>query len=82
MCYPTPPTTGACFLVGGVYYRTQEFNALSNRTSSSLLFLATIGIMIPTLAASVIPHTDDPGEGPDEWVLSISRGVAIIMLCW
>ena len=36
---------------GGMYYKTQSFNAVGNRTCASLLFLAAIGIIMPTAAA-------------------------------
>ena len=41
-------------LVGGLFHRTQTFNAMSNRTSASLLFLACLGIAIPTAASHLI----------------------------
>jgi Ca2+:H+ antiporter len=49
---------GASFLLGGLKYHTQEFNRVSARLQASLLFLATIALLIPsavsdTTAASV-----------------------------
>jgi len=44
---------GASFLLGGFRYHTQEFNRISARLQAGLLFLATIGLLIPsTVGAS------------------------------
>ncbi len=39
---------GASFLLGGLKYHMQEFNRVSARLQASLLFLATIGLLIPS----------------------------------
>src|SRR5882724_3353039 len=39
---------GASFLLGGLKYHVQEYNRGSARLQASLLFLATIGILIPS----------------------------------
>ena len=39
---------GASFLLGGLKYHTQEFNRVSARLQSCLLFLATIALLIPS----------------------------------
>jgi Ca2+:H+ antiporter len=39
---------GASFLLGGLKYHTQEFNRISARLQASLLFLATIALLIPS----------------------------------
>ena len=39
---------GASFLLGGLKYHVQEFNRVSARLQASLLFLATIGLLIPS----------------------------------
>lgn len=44
---------GCCFLFGGLRHKIQLFNALANKVSSSLLFLASIAIIIPTSAKTV-----------------------------
>jgi hypothetical protein len=44
---------GCCFLFGGIKHKIQLFNALANKVSSSLLFLASIAIIIPTSAKTV-----------------------------
>src|SRR5437763_10285730 len=39
---------GACFLLGGLRYHVQEFNRVAARFQAGLLFLATIGLLIPS----------------------------------
>ena len=39
---------GASFLLGGLKYHVQEFNRISARMQASLLFLATIALLIPS----------------------------------
>lgn len=39
-----------CFFFGGFRHKQQTFNALANKVSSSLLFLACIAIIIPSTA--------------------------------
>ena len=42
---------GASFLLGGVRYHLQEFNRVAARFQAGLLFLATIGLLIPSAVA-------------------------------
>ena len=42
---------GASFLLGGLKYHLQEFNRVSARLQASLLFLATIALLIPSAVA-------------------------------
>jgi len=39
---------GASFLIGGLAFHVQEFNRISARLQASLLFLATIALLIPS----------------------------------
>ncbi len=39
---------GMSFLLGGLKYHVQEFNRVSSRLQASLLFLATIALLIPS----------------------------------
>ena len=39
---------GASFLLGGLKYHLQEFNRISARLQASLLFLATIALLVPS----------------------------------
>ena len=41
---------GMCFFFGGLKYKEQRFSTLANKVSSCLLFLACIGIIIPSTA--------------------------------
>jgi Ca2+:H+ antiporter len=44
---------GMSFLLGGLKYHVQEFNHVSARVQSSLLFLATIALLIPSVVQKV-----------------------------
>src|SRR5215212_6284582 len=39
---------GASFLLGGLKYHLQEFNQLAARFQAGLLFLATVGLLVPS----------------------------------
>ncbi len=39
---------GACLLLGGLKYHVQEYNRISARMQASLLFLATVALLIPS----------------------------------
>src|SRR5687767_11577597 len=47
---------GASFLLGGLTYHVQEFNRVNARLQASLLFLATVALLMP----SVVKVTDAP----------------------
>src|SRR5689334_9037882 len=54
---------GASFLIGGLKYHVQEYNRVSARLQTSLLFLATIAMLVPSIvpdagfaASSVFTH--------------------------
>src|SRR5919107_1657687 len=42
---------GGSFLIGGLRHHEQQFNRVSARLLSSLLFLATVGLLVPSLVA-------------------------------
>ena len=44
---------GASFLLGGLKYHVQDFNRASARLQASLLFLATIALLIPSAVRSI-----------------------------
>lgn len=67
---------GCSFFFGGLYHKTQTFNAVGNRACSSLLMLACIGIIIPTAATKLV----DAEDSHEEWILDISRGTAVLLL--
>jgi Ca2+:H+ antiporter len=39
---------GAAFLVGGLRYHVQEYNRVSARVQASMLFLATVALLVPS----------------------------------
>jgi Ca2+:H+ antiporter len=43
---------GASFLLGGMKYHVQEFNRLNARMQASLLFLATIALLVPSAVSA------------------------------
>lgn len=77
---------GCCFLAGGFTRVQQTFNQTVAQTMSSLMALATAGLLIPAAfhASVTIPKKDvgfpDPNSDSDSKILSLSRGVAIILL--
>jgi len=42
---------GGAFLIGGLAHSVQEFNRLGARFQASLLFIATVALLVPTIAA-------------------------------
>lgn len=69
--------TGCSFFFGGLWNKTQRFNATGNQASSSLLFLASVGFLIPTGAGLLFGGDKEHNH---ELVLGISRGTAVILL--
>ena len=67
-----------CFFFGGVSYKTQRFNASGARTQYSLLLLAILALVIPTVVLLT-------GARPESELL-ISRGcacvLAVLYLCY
>lgn len=64
---------GASFLFGGLRYKTQEFNKVSVHLQTGLLFLASIGLLIPTFLKS--GHISESGL-----IQKVSDGNAVILL--
>lgn len=67
---------GCCFLFGGARFKVQNFNAVANQATSSLLFLSCISIVLPT-AAMQLSLADEVTQTE---LLGISRWTAVIML--
>jgi Ca2+:H+ antiporter len=65
---------GASFLLGGLKYHLQEFNRISARFQASLLFLATIALLVP----SVLVKADSTLQSAFTGKLSV--GLAILLL--
>jgi Ca2+:H+ antiporter len=51
---------GASFLLGGLKHHIQDYNRVNARLQASLLFLATIALLAPTLARGVNPESAVP----------------------
>ncbi|GBL49837.1 Vacuolar calcium ion transporter [Candidozyma auris] len=76
---------GCCFIAGGITRVQQTFNQTVAQTMSSLMALATAGLLIPAAFHSSVPSDGkakfpDPNSDADFKILSLSRGVAIILL--
>ncbi|MCB5204076.1 calcium/proton exchanger [Neorhizobium sp. T786] len=65
---------GGSFLLGGLKHHLQEFNRVNARFQASLLFLATIAILVPSLVSE--------GESASAAALSqqLSLGLAILLI--
>jgi Ca2+:H+ antiporter len=64
---------GASFLLGGLKHHVQEYNRVSARLQSSLLFLATVALLIPS-AVSAAP------AGDPEFTRQLSLGLAALLI--
>jgi Ca2+:H+ antiporter len=65
---------GASFLLGGLKYHTQEFNRVSARLQASLLFLATIALLIP----SAVKAADS--EPAAAFMEQLSLGLSVLLI--
>lgn len=79
---------GCCFIAGGITRVQQTFNQTVAQTMSSLMALATAGLLIPAAFHASIPPPKgsgnvgfpDPNSDADIKILSMSRGVSVILL--
>src|SRR5215217_8022972 len=65
---------GASFLVGGLKYRVQEFNRVNARFQSSLLFVATVAILIPSAVSAADSIT------MSEFTRKLSVGLSLLLI--
>ncbi len=65
---------GGAFLLGGLRHHVQTFNRTSARLQASLLFLATVGLLVP----SVIGSADRVQEG--SLMGQLSAGLAVLLI--
>jgi Ca2+:H+ antiporter len=65
---------GLALLLGGLKYRTQEYNRAAARFQSGLLLLAAIALLVP----SMIGSSDRPGA--DTFALQLSVGLSVLPL--
>jgi Ca2+:H+ antiporter len=65
---------GVSLLLGGLRYRTQEYNPVTARLQAGLLFLATVALVIP----SAFGNSDRPGAA--RFVHELSIGLSVLLL--
>ncbi|RVO48904.1 calcium/proton exchanger [Sinorhizobium meliloti] len=65
---------GGAFLIGGLNHHLQEFNRVNARFQASLLFLATIAILVPSLTSGL---DRTPAA---EFSQQLSLGLAILLI--
>ena len=65
---------GASFLLGGLKYHVQEFNRVSARLQASLLFLATVALLVPSTVAQA-DETRAAGFTQD-----VSLGLSVLLI--
>merc|ERR1711959_472921 len=66
---------GMCFLFGGVKFKTQSFNGEGARAQSSLLLLAVLAMVVPTICmVNMKEHEEKEKE-----VLHVSRMSALVL---
>ncbi len=68
---------GCCFLAGGIKHHEQFFNVTVASTMSSLLAVASASLIIPATISDTL--TSKP-LNPQDTLLTISRGTAIVLL--
>lgn len=77
---------GCCFIAGGITRVQQTFNQTVAQTMSSLMALATAGLLIPAAFHASVPGPSpelpfpDPNNDFDSKILALSRGTAVILL--
>ncbi|KAK9915517.1 hypothetical protein WJX75_000169 [Coccomyxa subellipsoidea] len=67
---------GFCFLCGGSKYKQQSFNMMVNKACCSLLFIASVAIVIPTSALSFF----GPQRVTDDTLRNLSHAIAILLI--
>ncbi len=63
---------GGSFLIGGLKYHEQEFNRITARVQSGLLFLATVALLVPSFVAQT--------DGRDAVTQPLSLGLAGLLI--
>lgn len=78
---------GCCFIAGGITRVQQTFNQTVAQTMSSLMALATAGLLIPAAFHASLPKPKESHEFPnpnpgssDGLIISLSRGVSLVLL--
>ena len=65
---------GACLLLGGLKYHVQEYNRINARVQASLLFLATVALLIP----SAVSQGDSVAGAA--FTQKLSAGLSILLM--
>jgi Ca2+:H+ antiporter len=63
---------GGSFLIGGLRHHEQQFNRINARVQSSLLFLATVALLVPSLVAQA--------DGREAVTQPLSLGLAVLLI--
>lgn len=71
---------GCCFLAGGINRVQQSFNQTVAQTMSSLMAVSTASLLIPAAFHSTLPKDDGGNSKYDGLIVSLSRGVSIVLL--
>lgn len=67
---------GAALLLGGLKFHVQEYNRISARLQSGLLFLATIALLVP----SVLVEVDSAPARQDGFIEILSIGLSVLLI--
>ncbi|CCM79520.1 calcium/proton exchanger [Rhizobium mesoamericanum] len=67
---------GGSFLLGGLKHHIQEFNRVNARFQASMLFLATIAVLVPSLISEV----DQPPAPAVSQTLSLGLSILLIVV--
>jgi Ca2+:H+ antiporter len=65
---------GASFLLGGLKHHAQEFNRANSRLQAGLLFLATIALLIPSIASQT------NSSAAAEFTQKLSVGLSVLLI--
>jgi Ca2+:H+ antiporter len=65
---------GASFLLGGMKHHVQEYNRVTARVQAGLLFLATVAMLVPSLASA------GGAASGTEFIRSLSVGLSVLLI--
>lgn len=70
---------GMCFWFGGIRFKEQNFNVTAAMTSASLLFIATISLLLPASFYASVYGTETNAQVTAD-ILKISRATSVLLL--